>query len=265
MGNAGKVIVVHSYKGGTGKTSLSVNLAATFVKQGKKVALLDLDVRAPSIVTILKCEKAKKWLNDYLNGTCKIDEVLIDVSDRIPNTGKFYVGPANPSTEAMEDMTEKDNKWESQALERLFVLKRTLLIEQKFDYIIFDTSPGLQYSSMNAIVVANFVVVTTTSDCSDVNGTKRMIAHCYGRFENKTGLVLNKVPNSPNSNTEEMAKKVKEDYKVPLIGVLPCFCAVKDASGKRIFPQDEPDHAFTKEIAEIAAKIENWQVNQVKK
>ena len=38
----GKIVAVHSYKGGTGKTSLSVNLAATLAKQGKKVCLFDL-------------------------------------------------------------------------------------------------------------------------------------------------------------------------------------------------------------------------------
>ena len=53
-----KIIAVHSYKGGTGKTLLSVNLAATFAKLGKKVALFDLDFRAPSLFSILKAENA---------------------------------------------------------------------------------------------------------------------------------------------------------------------------------------------------------------
>jgi septum site-determining protein MinD len=257
----GKIIAVHSYKGGTGKTSLSVNLAATFVKQGKKVALLDLDFRAPSIVSILKCEGVTKWLNAYLNKLCEINSVLIDVSDKIPNAGKFYVGLANPSTEAMRDMTSKDRKWEEQSLNRVLDLQNTLIKDQAFDYIIFDTSPGLQYTSINAIVTANFVVVTTTGDCSDVNGTKRMITDCYRRFENKTWIVLNKVLYNPNENDDEkLAKKVKEDYKVPLLGVLPCYCDVKEAAGNCIFPQDKPDHPFTKRIAEIAAKIEEKQV-----
>jgi septum site-determining protein MinD len=257
----GKVITVHSYKGGTGKTSLSVNLAATFVKQGKKVALFDLDFRAPSLFAILKCEKAKVWLNDYLNNVCDIDKVLFDVSDRIPNTGKFYVGPANPSTLAMRDMTTKDRRWETQALDRVLALRKTLIKEQKFDYIIFDTSPGLQYASMNAIVTADFVVITTTSDCSDVSGTKRMISDFYDMFENKTGIVLNKVLDVPNKNVDEIAKMVKETYKVPLLGVLPCCCEVKDKEGKCIFPQDKPDHPFTKIMAEMATKIEKDQVN----
>ena len=45
----GKIIAFHSYKGGTGKTLLSINLAATYAKNGKDVCLLDLDFRAPSL------------------------------------------------------------------------------------------------------------------------------------------------------------------------------------------------------------------------
>jgi MinD-like ATPase involved in chromosome partitioning or flagellar assembly len=53
----GKIIAVHSYKGGTGKTLLSTNLAATFARLGKKVCLFDLDFRAPSLFAILKIDK----------------------------------------------------------------------------------------------------------------------------------------------------------------------------------------------------------------
>lgn len=256
-----KIIAVHSYKGGTGKTLMSVNLAATFAKQGKKVALFDLDFRAPSLFAILKSENAETWFNDYLNNICEINKVMLDLSAKIPGGGKFYAGLANPSTEAIRDMSSKDRKWEMRALGRLLSLRNTLLNEQKFDYLIFDTSPGLQYSSINAIVTADFVVVTTTGDRSDVNGTKRMLAELYNLFEKKTGLVINKVLDTSKSKSAELAKKVKETYQVPLLGAVPCFCEILRAEGNFIFPQDKPDHPFTKLLAEMAARIEQNEVN----
>ncbi len=257
-----KIIAVHSYKGGTGKTLLSVNLAATFAKQGKKVCIFDLDFRAPSLFAILKSENSETWFNDYLNSTCEINKVLIDLSARLPGAGKFYAGLANPSTEAIRDMSAKDRKWEMRALGRLLSLRNTLLDEQKFDYLIFDTSPGLQYSSINAIVTADFVVVATTSDRSDVNGTKRMLNELYNLFEKKTGLVINKVLDAASkSKSAEMAKKVRDTYQVPLLAMVPCFCEILRAEGNFIFPQDKPDHPFTKILSEMAAKIENNQVN----
>jgi len=257
-----KIIAVHSYKGGTGKTLLAINLAVTFAKQGKKVCLFDLDFRAPSLFSILKMENAECWLNDYLNGTCDIGKVLLDLSGRIQGNGKFYVGLANPATEAIRDMSAKDRKWEMRALGRLLSLRNALLNEKEFDYLIFDTSPGLQYSSINAIVTADLVVVATTGDRSDVDGTRRMLRELYNLFEKKTGLVLNKVLDSASkSKKEEMHDKVKTIYQVPMLGLVPCFCEILRAEGNLIFVQDKPDHPFTKILDEMAKKIEANEVN----
>ncbi len=257
-----KIIAVHSYKGGTGKTLLSVNLAATFAKNGKKVAIFDLDFRAPSLFAILKTPNADFWLNDYLNNTCEINKTLIDLSSRIPGNGKFYACLANPATEAIRDVSSKDRKWEMRALGRLLALKDTLLKDQKFDYLIFDTSPGLQYSSINAIVAADFVVVATTGDRSDVDGTKRMLQELYNLFEKKTGLVLNKVLDAgATAKKTEMQNKIKAEYQVPMLGMVPCFCEILRAEGNLIFVQDKPDHPFTKILAEMAKKIETNEVN----
>jgi len=256
----GKILAVHSYKGGTGKTLLSVNLAAALAKRGKKVALFDLDFRAPSLFAILKINEASHWVNDYLNGACEINKVLIDLSSRLQENGKFFVGLANPSTEAMRDMSAKDRKWEMRALGNLLALRNTLLTEGGFDYLVFDTSPGLQYSSINAIVTADLVVVATTGDRSDVDGTRRMLSEMYNLFEKKTGLVLNKVLDSAKSKKDEMSRKVQTTYQVPLLGFVPCFCEILRAEGNFIFAQDKPDHPFTKILDEMAKKIETDDV-----
>lgn len=254
----GKIIAVHSYKGGTGKTILSINLAATFAKRGKKVCLLDLDFRAPSLATLLKVDKAEHWLNDYLNGVCEINKVLIDLSDKVNNSGKFYVGFANPATEAIRDMSSKDRKWEMHALGRLLALRNSLLNDCGFDYLIFDTSPGLQYSSINAIVSADLVVVATTFDRSDVDGTRRMLRELYDLFEKKTEVILNKVLQDLSSRSvlSEIQAQAKDVYQVPLLGLIPCYCDVLRAQGTIIFAQEKAEHPFTKMLSEMADKIE---------
>ena len=257
----GRIIAVHSYKGGTGKTLLSVNLAATFAKQGKNVCLIDLDFRAPSLFAILKTEASSSWFNDYLNEGCEINKALVDLSPSIPGNGKFFVGFANPSTESIRDMSTKDRKWEMKALGRLLALRDTLLKSGEFDYIVFDTSPGLQYSSINAIVAADLVVVATTGDRSDVNGTSRMLRELYKLFEKKTGLVINKVLDAGSkTKQEEMEGKAKTLYQVPLLALVPCFCEILRAEGCLVFVRDKPDHPFTKILIEIAKKIDGNQI-----
>ena len=257
----GKIIAVHSYKGGTGKTSLSVNLAATYARRGKKVCLMDLDFRAPSLHAIFKKQNLDHYLNDYLNGICEIDKVLVDATNDHSNGGKLMVALANPSTEAIRDMTAKDRKWEMKALGRLLSLRSALINDGDFDYLIFDTSPGLQYSSINAIVTADIVLVVTSLDASDINGSQRMTSELYDLFEKKTGILVNKVIAEYLSSKEEekkFNKNIKNVHSLPILATIPCFCDVLRAAGDYIFSEEKPDHPFTETLDKLATKVENF-------
>jgi MinD-like ATPase involved in chromosome partitioning or flagellar assembly len=257
----GKIIAVHSYKGGTGKTSLAVNLAASYSRRGKKACLMDLDFRAPSLHVLFKDKKSEYWLNDYLNGICEIDKVLIDATNDHGNCGKLLVALANPSTEAIRDMTAKDRKWEMKALGRLLSLRSSLLNEGSLDYVIFDTSPGLQYSSINAIVTADVALVVTSLDASDINGSKRMTSELYDLFEKKTGILVNKVIADYLSSEKEQKKfdkYIKNIYSLPVLSTIPCYCEVLRAAGDFIFSEKRPDHPFTETLDKLATKIEKF-------
>jgi septum site-determining protein MinD len=155
-------------------------------------------------------------------------------------------------------MSSKDRKWEMRALGRILSLRNSLLNDKGFDYIVFDTSPGLQYSSINAIVAADIVIVATTFDSSDVEGTRRMLRELYDLFEKKTEIVLNKVlyVDSVRAGKDKLQAMVKNIYEVPLLGVIPCFCEISRAEGKIIFVHEKPDHPFTKILDEIANKMD---------
>lgn len=257
----GRIIAFHSYKGGTGKTLLSINLAATYAKQGKSVCLFDLDFRAPSLHAAFASDSVEYWLNEYLDGTCDIKKVLVDLSQQHGNGGRFYAGLANPTTEAIRDVSAKDRKWEMRALGRLLSLKNTLLNDMHLDYLIFDTSPGLQYSSINAIVSADVALVVTTLDTSDIKGTQRMTHELYDLFEKKTGILLNKVPAemlTSESQKKSLYKKLNNVHTLPILEIIPCFCDILRAGGTHIFAEEKPDHPFTRTLEKIAKRIENF-------
>jgi MinD-like ATPase involved in chromosome partitioning or flagellar assembly len=249
------IITLHSYKGGTGKTLLSVNLAMIYASRGKNVCLLDIDLRAPSLTSAFKNDK-KYWVNDYLNRICGIDRVLNDCTPTYVKGGKLFVGLANPATEAIREMTAKNRKWEMEALGRLFNLKTSLLDEMCFDYVILDSSPGLQYSSINAIVAADLVLLVTSIDKSDVQGTERMIHDLYEIFEKKTGIVVNKVPEAFLSGRNFMKP---ETHQLPIVGLVPCSCDVLRCRGEYLFAFKRPEHPITKTLQKIATNIEKFR------
>jgi chromosome partitioning protein len=72
-------IAFHSYKGGTGKTTIAANLAALLAKKGYRVFLLDLDVYAPSLQAYFDTEP-NKFINDFLNGTAEVRDVVVDLT-----------------------------------------------------------------------------------------------------------------------------------------------------------------------------------------
>jgi len=257
----GKIIALHSYKGGTGKTLLSINLATTYAKQGKAICLLDLDFRAPSLHAAFRVDDNDYWLNDYLNGACEIRRVLTDLSHQRTRKGRFLVGLADPTTEAIREMSAKDRKWEMRALGRLLSLKNSLINDLHLDYLILDTSPGLQYSSINAIVSADAVLVVTSIDRSDIKGTGRMIQELYELFDKKAGIVMNKVPTEILTSEKERQNfftQFNNLHNLPIIDAIPCFCDILRAGGTYIFTEEKPEHPFTKALEKIATKIEKF-------
>jgi MinD-like ATPase involved in chromosome partitioning or flagellar assembly len=170
--------------------------------------------------------------------------------------GKLFVGLANPSTEAIREMASKDRQWEMEALCRLFSLKTFLLNDMHLDYVFFDTSPGLQYSSINAIVSADIVLVITSTDKSDVEGTQRMIHDLYELFDKKTGIIMNKVPFEYLSAENQKISSMKlATHQLPIVGVVPCSCDILDAGGNCLFASEKLNHPFTKTLQEIATNL----------
>ena len=89
-----KIVSIHSYRGGTGKSNLAANLATAVALQGKRVAVVDTDIQSPGIHNIfdLDEEKISKTLNDYLWGRSLIEDTVYDVSEAagVKNRGNLF-------------------------------------------------------------------------------------------------------------------------------------------------------------------------------
>src|SRR5512136_872976 len=116
---SGKTLAFHSYKGGTGKTTLISNLAALYASQGRNVCLLDFDLYAPSLGMYFR-KKPTIFLNNLLrgdldqsSGEADVNSVVTDISSELGLKGRLFVGFASPSKEDISDIEfQHDQKWQ---------------------------------------------------------------------------------------------------------------------------------------------------------
>ena len=201
-------IAFHSYKGGTGKTTIAANLAALLAKKGYRVFLLDLDVYAPSLHSYFNMNP-KRWINDFLNGSADVGDIIVDVTSALADVpsageqekikGKLWLGFSSPRKEEIYRLEGGSGKQETskiQLLRRFILLREQLISLHDADYIIIDTSPGIRYWSINALAVADTLFLTLKMGDLDIEGTRKMAEEIYGSFTKfgaRSYLVMNRV------------------------------------------------------------------------
>lgn len=243
-------IAVHSYKGGTGKTNICINLAAMVTLSGKKVCILELDLEAPNLHNIFRND-GKKWLNDYLEGRSKLEDVLIDATTVLGRRrkGELKVALANPSMDAVRKHMASDRSQQLSALKRLMAAKSVL---NSFDYVFMDTSPGVTYSSINAVLSADRIMLIVRPDSFDIDGTRRLLSEFYGGLQKKTGIVVNRCMK------KEDGEKAVKSLDVPLLAMIPCYCEIPQNISGRIFVLENPEHRFRQDISSILEKLTSF-------
>src|SRR4051812_24017850 len=80
--NMAKIISIHSYRGGTGKSNLTANLAVCLASSAKRVAVVDTDIQSPGIHLLFGLEDTShlRTLNDYLWERCPVRDAAIEVT-----------------------------------------------------------------------------------------------------------------------------------------------------------------------------------------
>jgi cellulose biosynthesis protein BcsQ len=283
-----KCIAFHSYKGGTGKTTIASNFAVLLAKKGYRVFLMDLDVYAPSLQAYFEKEPTK-WINDFFWNNAQVDDVLVDLTHIIddnnlssPIDGKLYVSFCNPKKEEIYklDGGGKQDNSKIQLLRRFVLLREQIISNYDSDYIIIDTSPGIRYWSINALAVADTLFLTLKMDNLDIDGTRKMAGDIYSSFSKfgaKSYLVLNRVsgyctpssavkmniatpsPNSAqstvaiqqNESEYDIGKLLSTDVGLDIICTIPCYCDIQFSRREFLTVLKYPEHPFAKRIESL--------------
>src|SRR5215510_3394002 len=94
-----RIISIHSFRGGTGKSNTAANLAALLAAEGRRVGVIDTDIQSPGVHILFGLEEREihHSLNDYLWGACQIKEAAYEVTKRLDGAlpGAVFVIPSS--------------------------------------------------------------------------------------------------------------------------------------------------------------------------
>ena len=161
----GKIIAVSNQKGGVGKTTTAVNLAACLAFKGKKVLLADCDPQG-NATSGVGIEKSEISLSIY---DCLADKKKTAGAILKTNTGGLSVIPSLPALSAAEVELAGEDKRE------LFLKDALDTVKDKFDFIIIDSPPALGMLTINIMTAADSVLIPIQCEYFSLEGLSQMM------------------------------------------------------------------------------------------
>lgn len=254
----GKIVSVHSFRGGTGKSNITANLAVSIAGRGKRVGIVDTDIQSPGIHVLfdIDIDKISHTLNDYLWGKCSIEEAAVDVgaSLRLEDgkpaiaSGVVYLIPS--SSKAGEIARVLREGYDVSVLNDGF---RDLIKGLHLDFMLIDTHPGLNEETLLSIAVSDTLILILRPDKQDFQGTAVTVEVARKLQVPNLVLVVNKI--LPDFDFEDVRRQVESTYQAPVAGLLPLSLDMVRLASSGIFCLKNPDHSISREIEKIAAKI----------
>lgn len=203
----GKIISLFNQKGGVGKTTVNINLAAGLAKKKKKVLVIDLDPQSNTTSGLgITRHSETLTMYDVMTGETKIEEAILNAEERVD------IVPSSPDLAAATFELTSDVK-------RDFILANALsAVKEKYDYILIDCPPALGLLTINALTASDSVIIPIQCEYYALEGlsqlmeTIAMIKKGLNPNLSIEGVLLNMV-DKRNNLTKDVMNEVKDYFK----------------------------------------------------
>ncbi len=277
-------VSIHSYRGGTGKSNVTANLAAELARRGARVAIVDTDIQSPGIHALFQVDPRtlRYTLNDYLWGRCEAMEAAVDVSDRV-----FGAAEAGAAEEAGAEEAGAEGAAEAEAGEgargAVFLVPSSLrtgeiarILKEGYDvsalndgfrslgeglgldYLMIDTHPGVNEETLLSIAISDVLFIVLRPDVQDYQGTAVTLELARRLEVPELFLVVNKALSS--LDFQDLSARVFTTYRAPVATVLPLSEEVIELGSNGLIALIRPDGTFAEGIRVLADRVEGKEI-----
>lgn len=256
-GGMANVVSIHSFRGGTGKSNTTANLAAQLARAGNRVAVIDTDIQSPGIHVLFGFEEdgVGLSLNDYLHGTCTIAEAAYDVTAQLDGPagppaagGALWLVPSSIKASEIARILREGydagllNDGVGELIEAL-----------SLDYLLIDTHPGLNEETLLSITISDTLVLLMRPDRQDIQGTAVTVDVARRLGVPELLLLVNMVPSSVDRDALRVDLGAAYDSEV--LGLLPLSEMVVENSSSSLFSVTRPDEEWSQVLAAAAKRV----------
>jgi MinD-like ATPase involved in chromosome partitioning or flagellar assembly len=251
----GQIVSIHSFRGGTGKSNVTANLAAQVALADKRVGIVDTDIQSPGIHVLFGLDETNmgNTLNDFLHGKCTIREVAFSIGngpDQRPQLADkhLWLFPSSiRGTEISKILREGFD------INLLNTGLQTLMNEFDLDYLFIDTHPGLNEETLLSIAISDLLIVILRPDHQDFQGTAVTVDIARSLDVPDMLLMVNKAV--PGYDYDDLKDQIESAYKTSLTGILPLNFELADNASKDLFSLSNPQHPWSQELRKVTEAI----------
>ncbi len=251
-----QIISIHSFRGGTGKSNVTANLAAQAAMAGKRVAIVDTDIQSPGIHVLFGLDESnmKQTLNDYLHNRCAITEVAVQVGQGSnPQPGAalladkaLWLVPSSIKTSEISRILR--DGYDVNILNKGL---KTLRKELQLDYLLIDTHPGLNEETLLCIGISDEMVIILRPDQQDFQGTAVTLDVARSLDVPNIQLLVNKA--LTKYDFPQMRTNIEESFQAQT----PLSEDMVDLGSADIFSLRHPTHSWSQALHSAAQTILN--------
>ncbi len=248
-----RLVSIHSFRGGTGKSNLSANLAAQLALAGNRVVVIDTDIQSPGVHVLfgLDPEEMGHTVNEFLWDQVDMAACLHDVSSAVPGLSpgsSIHLIPGSMDAGDIAKILQ-----DGYSVAKLNDGIQRILASGDFDYMLIDTHPGVNEETLLSIAISDFLLLAVRPDQQDFQGTA-VTAELARQLEVPfMEMVISKALAA--MDFEKLQSRVESIFNAKVVATLPHTDEMVMMGSSGLYSIKYPEHDYSIGVRKICDRL----------